>query len=90
MVKEKEQSQIDEKSDLGNLKELILHNDDVNSFDFVIDTLVEVCKHEPLQAEQVAYIVHYKGKCGVLSGDFYKLKPPYTEMSRRGLTVTIE
>ncbi len=90
MVKEKEQSQVEDKSELNDLKELILHNDDVNTFDFVIDTLVEVCNHEPLQAEQVAYIVHYKGKCGVLSGDFPKLKPPYNEMSRRGLTVTIE
>ncbi|MEI6576840.1 MAG: ATP-dependent Clp protease adaptor ClpS [Bacteroidota bacterium] len=71
-------------------KELILHNDDVNSFDYVIETLMEVCLHEPLQAEQCALIAHYKGKCGVKSGALPEILPPAVEMERRGLTVTIE
>lgn len=71
-------------------KELILHNDDVNTFDFVIETLMEVCRHEPLQAEQCALIAHYKGKCGVKSGPLPDIIPPAVEMERRGLTVTIE
>lgn len=90
MTKEKEHAFVENEEKLGKVSELILHNDDVNTFDFVIDTLIEICNHEPIQAEQVAMIVHYKGKCGVLSGDFYKLKPPYDEMTRRGLSVTID
>jgi ATP-dependent Clp protease adaptor protein ClpS len=69
---------------------LILYNDDVNTFDFVIDTLIEVCNHEPEQAEQCALITHYKGKCNVKTGDYYEVKPMYDEMTFRGLTVSIE
>jgi len=90
MTREKEHVLVEHEEKTENVKELILHNDDVNTFDFVIDTLIEICNHEPIQAEQVAMIVHYKGKCGVLSGDFYTLKPPYDEMTRRGLSVTID
>ena len=49
-------------------KILVLHNDDVNSFDHVIRCLVIVCKHSPLQAENCAFIVHHKGKCSVQDG----------------------
>ncbi len=90
MVKEKGSPSGSGQETLSEERELILHNDDVNTFDFVIDALIEVCSHEPLQAEQVALIAHYKGKCGALSGDYYKLKPPCEEMTRRGLSVTIE
>ena len=48
-------------------KSLILYNDEVNTFDFVIDSLMKVCKHEPEQAEQCTFIVHFKGKCDVSS-----------------------
>ena len=78
----------DQQSDLVN--ELILFNDEVNSFEFVIETLEEVCEHEPCQAEQCALIAHFNGKCGVRSGSFTLLKPKYDEMIRRGLTVSIE
>lgn len=71
-------------------KELILHNDDFNTFEYVIETLVEVCGHQPEQAEQCALIAHTKGKCGARTGEFTLLKPMHTEMSRRGLTTTIE
>ena len=70
--------------------QLLLFNDDVNSFDFVIETLVEVCQHDPMQAEQCAWIAHLKGKCTVKSGEFTELKPIHDEMSNRGLTVSIE
>ena len=70
-------------------KDLILYNDDVNTFDFVIETLVDVCGHEPLQAEQCALITHLNGKCAVKSGTFDELKPPYDEMTNRKLTVEI-
>ncbi len=72
------------------IRELILFNDDVNTFDFVIETLIDVCKHEPEQAEQCAMVAHFKGKCMVKSGDYYELKPLYDEMTLRGLTVSIE
>lgn len=78
------------KEQLGLGKSLILFNDDIHSFDFVIETLIEVCEHEHLQAEQCALIAHYKGKCPVKSGDLIELKPKYVEMTKRGLTVTIE
>lgn len=72
-----------------NLKELILFNDDVNTFDFVIETLIEVCGHEPVQAEQCALIAHYNGKCAVKSGTRSELNPYYNEMTNRKLSVTI-
>jgi ATP-dependent Clp protease adaptor protein ClpS len=69
---------------------LILYNDNVNTFDFVIDSLIEVCNHEPEQAEQCAMIAHFKGKCNVKTGDLYEMKPMYDEMTLRGLTVSLE
>ena len=69
---------------------LILYNDDVNSFDYVISSLVDVCKHEPEQAEQCAMIAHYNGKCHVRDGDETELKIMCNELTLRGLTVTIE
>jgi len=74
----------------GNSKSLILYNDDYNTFDFVIDTLVNICKHNNNQAEQCAYIVHYKGKCDVKNGDFDILKPMKEALTDRGLNAKIE
>jgi len=71
-------------------KNLILHNDDHNTFDFVIETLVEVCDHEYPQAEQCAMITHFKGKCDVKKETFDVLKPMKLELQNRGLTVSIE
>ncbi|MBI1287712.1 MAG: ATP-dependent Clp protease adaptor ClpS [Flavobacteriales bacterium] len=71
-------------------KTLVIHNDDFNTFDFVIETLIEVCRHEPLQAEQCTFIIHYSGKCGVKTDMFSKLQPMWAEMINRGLTATIE
>ncbi|MBC7864922.1 MAG: ATP-dependent Clp protease adaptor ClpS [Bacteroidia bacterium] len=70
--------------------QLILYNDDVNTFDFVIETLVDYCGHDPIQAEQCAYLVHYTGKCSVKEGSFEKLEPICTELLRKGLSATIE
>jgi ATP-dependent Clp protease adaptor protein ClpS len=88
--KEKHQFDFETNELLEHNKSLILFNDDHNTFDFVIETLIDVCGHEPLQAEQCAMIVHYKGKCPVKSGSFNELKPPFTEMSNRDLTVSID
>jgi ATP-dependent Clp protease adaptor protein ClpS len=69
---------------------LVLFNDDVHSFDFVIDALVEVCSHELLQAEQCTLIVHYKGKCAVKNGTWDELEPLCTALLDRGLTAEIQ
>ncbi len=71
-------------------KALILYNDDVNTFDFVTESLIKVCRHDPLQAEQCTYLVHYTGKCAVKSGSFEKLKPLCEALLDRGLSATIE
>lgn len=69
---------------------LILFNDDVNTFDHVIDSLVEECNHTAIQAEQVAWIVHTKGKCDVKHGSFEKLHPICKRLQDRGLSVVIQ
>jgi ATP-dependent Clp protease adaptor protein ClpS len=70
-------------------KEIVLFNDDVNTFDWVIESLIEVCEHEPLQAEQCAFLVHYTGKCGVKKGSFEELEPRCTSLLDRGLSAEI-
>ncbi|MBC8488158.1 MAG: ATP-dependent Clp protease adaptor ClpS [Bacteroidetes bacterium] len=75
---------------IESLNELILFNDEVNTFDFVIETLIDVCGHDPNQAEQCAMVVHFNGKCAVKSGTFTELKPVYNEMTNRKLTVSIK
>jgi ATP-dependent Clp protease adaptor protein ClpS len=69
---------------------LILHNDDVHTFDYVIDSLVNICKHEIGQAEQCAYIVHYHGKCDVKKGSYDFLRPMKDRLAGKGLSVTID
>lgn len=90
MVKEKTTIIQKDKEQVVNSRELILYNDDFNTFEFVIETLIDVCSIEPLQAEQITLVVHYKGKCGIISGSEKELKPAYNEMINRGLTVSIE
>ena len=90
MVKQKSNPSSIQQDSKTVIRELILFNDDVNTFDFVIETLIDVCKHEPEQAEQCAMVAHFKGKCMVKTGDYYELKPLYDEMTLRGLTVSIE
>ena len=69
---------------------IILYNDDVNTFDHVIDMLIAVCEHTPEQAEQCAIIVHYKGKCSVKTGSYEDLKPRCTALLEAGLSAEIE
>lgn len=70
--------------------QIVLYNDDVNTFDHVIDSLVEVCRHNLLQAEQCTYLVHYAGKCSVKSGTYDKLEPICQALLDRGLSAKIE
>jgi ATP-dependent Clp protease adaptor protein ClpS len=74
----------------GLLNFLTLHNDEIHTFEYVIESLIEVCNHDMEQAEQCTYLVHYKGQCDVKKGSQKFLAPFKKELSRRGLTVTIE
>ncbi|WP_040472332.1 ATP-dependent Clp protease adaptor ClpS [Aquimarina agarivorans] len=69
--------------------QIILFNDDVNTFDHVIDTLIRVCEHQPLQAEQCAMLVHYRGKCGVKTGEYKDLEPRCIALLDAGLSAEI-
>ena len=69
---------------------LVIYNDEVNTFDYVIDSLIKVCNHNRLQAEQCTLLIHYKGKCSVKDGDFKGLRPMCEALLERGLTATIE
>jgi len=71
-------------------QKIVLFNDDVNTFDYVIEALVKVCGHEPIQAEQCAILVHFKGKCTVKEGSFDDLEPMCTALLDRGLTAEIQ
>lgn len=70
-------------------KKLVVYNDDVNTFDWVIDTLIEVCKHSNEQAEQCTLIIHYKGKCSVKEGEFEELTGMRNAICRRGISAEI-
>ena len=69
--------------------EIVLFNDDVNTFDWVITSLIEICEHSPEQAEQCSVIVHYKGKCEVKTGTYEDLKPRCSALLDRGLSAEI-
>jgi ATP-dependent Clp protease adaptor protein ClpS len=69
---------------------LIVWNDDVNTFEWVITTLMEVCKHDYEQAEQCAYIIHFQGKYAVKQGSFEELKPMRDAITDRGINATVE
>ncbi|WP_415327458.1 ATP-dependent Clp protease adaptor ClpS [Chryseobacterium sp. MMS23-Vi53] len=68
---------------------LILHNDDIHTFDYVIDSLIEICKHTLEQAEQCTILVHFKGKCTVKTGSMDLLKPMHEKLISRELTSEI-
>jgi ATP-dependent Clp protease adaptor protein ClpS len=85
--------EFDIEQEIGNSKNhnfLTLHNDDVHTFDYVIETLMDVCEHDMVQAEQCAYIVHYKGKCDVKKGAADHLLPMKSKLIDKGLLATID
>ncbi|WP_133672285.1 ATP-dependent Clp protease adaptor ClpS [Maribacter caenipelagi] len=69
--------------------EIVLFNDEVNTFYHVINTLMSVCEHSPEQAEQCSLIVHYKGKCTVKTGEYEELKPKCSKLLQAGLSAEI-
>ena len=90
MVKQKASPENNESKSSDSIKDLILFNDDINTFDFVISSLIEVCNHEREQAEQCALIVHFKGKCTIKTDTFSKLEPMERELLSRKLQVQIK
>ena len=73
----------------GDEHQIILYNDDFNTFNHVIETLINVCDHSPLQAEQCTLIVHYKGKCSVKSGTLIVLRPKLKRLLDANLSAEI-
>lgn len=69
---------------------LVLHNDEVNTFDYVMETLVDVCDHSMTQAEQCATITHHKGKCEVRSGSLSEMKELRYKLISRGLKASVD
>lgn len=69
--------------------ELVVFNDDVNTFEHVINTLIQVCRHTPEQAEQCTWLIHYKGKCTVKIGSFADLKPMRQGICDKGISAEI-
>ena len=85
-----ESEEVDTLTDLQTPYQLIVWNDDINTFEWVIETLIKVCSHTPEQAEQSAMIVHFKGKCAVKNGEYDFLKPMCEAITERGIGATIE
>jgi ATP-dependent Clp protease adaptor protein ClpS len=75
---------------LVDQKDLIVYNDDVNTFEHVIDSLIKVCEHNPIQAEQCTWIIHHNGKCQVKRGEYERLEPLCTALLDRGISAMIE
>ena len=73
----------------SNQNEIVLYNDEVNTFDHVINTLIYACEHSPEQAEQCSLIVHYKGKCTVKTGPYDELKPRCSMLLDAGLSAEV-
>jgi len=88
-TQEKVEEEILTLEDVQNNNEIVLYNDDVNTFDHVIQTLIYACDHTSEQAEQCSIIVHYKGKCTVKTGQYEELKPRCSKLLEAGLSAEI-
>ena len=71
------------------VRSLVVFNDDINTFDWVIETLIDVCGHTPQQAEQCTIIIHFKGKCGVKDGAYEELVEMRNDICRRGISAEV-
>ena len=88
-TKEKVLEQVQVETKENKLHEIILYNDDYNTFDHVIETLIAVCEHTPEQAEQCSLLVHYKGKCAVKTGTYKELEPRCSKLLDADLSAEI-
>lgn len=89
MPQEKELVEVLEVVETTDVKNLVVFNDDINTFDHVTTTLIRVCKHTPEQAEQCTWIIHHKGKCTVKTGSFDELKPMKEAICEAGIDARI-
>jgi ATP-dependent Clp protease adaptor protein ClpS len=89
-LKEKHFTEVLEEVAIDSGFELILYNDDYNTFEHVIECLMKYCGHEAVQAEQCAWIVHTKGQCSVKQGSYSDLEPKCTALCDSGLSAQIE
>ena len=85
-----ELAELDLLTEEDELNNIILFNDDVNTFEWVIECLMKYCEHDSLQAEQCATIVHYTGKCKVKKGSIDKLQPICETLLEKGLSAEIK
>ncbi len=84
-----EEVELLEEVTLADCHDLFVFNDEVNTFDHVIETLIDVCGHSPEQAEQCTIIIHYKGKCSVKVGSFDELASMRNAICRRGISAEV-
>lgn len=89
-LKEADLVEVAEITDITNIKDLVVYNDDFNTFDHVIKMLIQVCKHTTQQAEQCTWIIHFKGKCAVKKGLFEDLKPMQEAICDAGIDARIQ
>ena len=88
-TKEEVLEKVVRKTEKKKQNEIVLYNDDYNTFDHVIETLIYACDHTPEQAEQCSLLVHYKGKCTVKTGAYEDLKPRCSKLLDAGLSAEI-
>ena len=89
-IEELEEVIAEEATDVGQMAQIIVYNDDYNTFDWVIDSFVEVLDHSFEQAEQLSYIIHFKGKATVKTAPLNVLRPMKDALIDRGLSAVIE
>lgn len=95
-IKNQHNTEVDEEVNIDDLKvlleqkQLIIFNDDVNTFDYVIYCLIKYCDHDMIQAEQCTTLIHHTGKCSVKTGTMDELRPIKEVLDTRGLTVEIQ
>tara|TARA_B110000046_G_C13025139_1_gene413530 strand:+ start:2839 stop:3120 length:282 start_codon:yes stop_codon:yes gene_type:complete len=88
-TKEKNEEDLDVLEQETYQHQIVLHNDEVNTFDFVMESLISVCEHTLEQAEQCTILVHYKGKCTVKSGEYKDLEPRCSKLLQLGLSAEL-
>jgi ATP-dependent Clp protease adaptor protein ClpS len=89
MTETEVEEQVKEETKIIETNDLIIYNDDYNSFDHVINALMKVCKHESIQAEQCTLIIHHNGKCAVKKGELKTLRPMRDALCERGIDAKI-
>jgi ATP-dependent Clp protease adaptor protein ClpS len=88
-IQEHESVEVLDAVETTDLMDLVVFNDDINTFDHVTRTLIKVCQHTPEQAEQCTLIIHYKGKCQVKNGTFNFLRPMREAICEAGIDARI-